>query len=54
MFATLADLITALKLAMRMVERAEKCANKLQKARGASVPMPWAIKGQKLRFTSVI
>jgi len=38
---------------MQMLERAEKSANKLQKAREASVPMLWAIKGQKLRFTSV-
>jgi hypothetical protein len=53
-FNDAADLRTAIKLAMPMLERAEKSADKLQKARGASVPMLWAIKGQKLRFTSVI
>ena len=53
-FNDAADLRTAFKLAMQMLERAEKSANKLQKAREASVPMLWAIKGQKLRFTSVI
>ena len=52
-FNDAADLRTAFKLAMQMLERAEKSANKLQKSREASVPMPWAIKGQKLRFTSV-
>ena len=53
-FNDAADLHTAFKLAMQMLECAGKSANKLQKARGASVPMLWAIKGQKLSFTSVI
>jgi len=53
-FSDAADLRTAFKLAMQMLERAEKSANKPQKAREARVPMLWAIKGQKLRFTSVI
>jgi hypothetical protein len=53
-FNDAADLRTALKLAMQMLERAEKSANKPQKAHEASVPKLWAIKGEKLRFTSVI